>query len=428
LQAFLNKLRAADDLPQSIYCVLPGDYRLKKELDNVLAHFNSEIEWLSDQHFLAEPGEFKQWLAGRKNPIMEHWYRHIRKRLNILMQADGKPEGGEWNYDKYNRKAFTKKGPPQKSITQTFELDDISRQVLAEVEKHLDLPGEEALKYWPVNRDQALLVLQEFIDHKLTVFGDYQDAMWQDEPWLYHSRLGAAMNIKLLHPMEVIQAVEKAYRDGQAPINAVEGFIRQIAGWREYMRGLYWSYREDWLEMNELDAHQNLPKFYWDAETEMNCLQQSLSQVLSYGYGHHIQRLMVTGLFSLLYGVKPNQIHEWYLAMYVDAIAWVEIPNTLGMSQFADGGIVGTKPYIASGAYIDRMSNYCKSCPFNPKQATGENACPFTTLYWDFIERHTELLSSHYRLGMQVRHWQNKSAEEQKAIQQQAQKIRNDLQ
>lgn len=427
LQKSLCDYKDNGSSPITIRCVVPGDYRVKKDIERAAKYHNQSVDWLADQHFLAEPGEFSGWLSKRKSPIMEHWYRHIRKRLNILMQDDGKPEGGDWNYDKYNRKTFTKTGPPKESKITNFELDDISQQAICDINDHLELPGKAALQYWPVTREQAIIVLDEFINHKLAIFGDYQDAMWQDEPWLYHSRISAAMNIKLLHPLEVIEAAESAYRDGLAPINAVEGFIRQIAGWREYMRGLYWSYRDNWLEMNALDAQNNLPEFYWTGNTKMNCLQQSISQVLDYGYGHHIQRLMVTGLFSLLYGTRPKQIHEWYLAMYIDAVAWVEIPNTLGMSQYADGGIVGTKPYIASGAYIDRMSNYCQHCPYSPKLATGDKACPFTTLYWDFINRHEELLNSHYRLGMQVRHWQNKSSDEQDAIISQAEQLRHSL-
>lgn len=290
-----------------------------------------------------------------------------------------------------------------------------------------NLPGKLDEFIWPINRQQSLQVLKEFIAQRLKQFGDYQDAMWRDEPWLYHSRLSLALNLKLLSPNEVIAAALKAYENDQAPLNAVEGFIRQILGWREYMRGLYWAHRDDWLEMNALNARRELPQLYWDADTEMTCLQQSVSHVLFYGYGHHIQRLMVTGLFSLLWGVKPKAIHQWYLAMYVDAVAWVEIPNTLGMSQYADGGIVGSKPYIASGAYIDRMSNYCKQCPFDPKQAHGDTACPFTTLYWAFVDKHQDLLSHNPRLGMQVKNWHRKGKEEQQAILKNADKLHRQL-
>ena len=412
--------------PQQIRVVLAGDYRVKQEIDAAAKTLGIAIEWLADQHFLAQQGEFSDWLKGRKAPVMEYWYRALRKRLNVLMDSNGKPVGGKWNYDSDNRKAFGKEGPQDVPKPRTFELDEISNSVQAEVTEFLQLTGDDALHYWPVTREQALQVLEDFITHRLARFGDHQDAMWSNQPWLFHSRLSAAINVKLLHPMEVVKAAEQAYVEGKAPLNAVEGFIRQIVGWREYVRGLYWSYRDDWMQMNALNAQQDMPSVYWTGKSSMRCMQQSVSQVLNFGYGHHIQRLMVTGLFGLLYGIKPEHMHEWYLAMYVDAIAWVEIPNTLGMSQFADGGIVGSKPYIASGAYVDRMSNYCKQCPYSPKIASGETACPMTTLYWDFIARHIDWLEGHPRLGMQVKNWQRKSEEEQQAIRMRAQQLFKD--
>lgn len=412
---------------ESIRCVLPGDYRVMQEIVNWAKSHNIDIEWLPDQHFIAKRGEFKNWLADRKQPRMEYWYRQLRKDRDILMDGD-QPVGGQWNFDKDNRKPFSKNGPTDVPKPTVFKPDKITDQVIKDVEKYLpDLPGKLNEFVWPVTRQQGLQVLADFIKQRLKHFGDYQDAMWTEQPWLYHSRISLALNLKLISPQEVIDAAVKAYENHQAPLNAVEGFIRQILGWREYVRGLYWAHCDKWLEMNALNARRDLPKLYWDAETKMTCLQQSVSQVLTYGYGHHIQRLMVTGLFALLWGAKPNAIHEWYLAMYVDAVAWVEIPNTLGMSQYADGGIVGSKPYIASGAYIDRMSNYCKECPFVPKQAHGDKACPFTTLYWAFVERHQDLLSRNPRLGMQVKNWQRKSEDEQQAILKQADKLHRQL-
>ncbi len=412
---------------RSIHCVLPGDYRVMQEIADWAKSHNIDIEWLPDHHFIARRGEFKDWLAERKQPRMEYWYRQLRKDRNILMDGD-KPVGGLWNFDKDNRKSFGKNGPTDLPEPTLFKPDKITEQVIKDVEKYLpNLPGKLDEFVWPVTRKQGLQVLADFIEQRLKHFGDYQDAMWTEQPWLYHSRISLALNLKLISPQEVIDAAVKAYENQQAPLNAVEGFIRQILGWREYVRGLYWAYRDDWLEMNALNARRDLPKLYWDADTQMTCLQQSVSQVLTYGYGHHIQRLMVTGLFALLWGVKPKAIHEWYLAMYVDAVAWVEIPNTLGMSQYADGGIVGSKPYIASGAYIDRMSNYCKQCPFDPKQSHGEKACPFTTLYWAFVERHQDLLGRNPRLGMQVKNWQRKSEDEQQAILQHAEKLHRQL-
>lgn len=408
---------------QQIRCVLPGDYRVLQVLQNFCKQQQIELVVLPDSHFIAEPGEFKKWAQNRKQLRMEYWYRQLRKRCHILMDND-KPEGGKWNYDADNRKAFGKAGPPEIPMPCDFSEDEIVEQVRKEVEQYLpDLPGRLERFFWPVNRQQALRALDDFIDKRLPTFGDYQDAMWKGEPWLFHSRISMAINLKLLHPMEVIQIAEKAYRLGQAPLNAVEGFIRQILGWREYIRGIYWLQREQWSQFNALDNQRNLPQMYWDGKTRMNCMQQSLQQVLDYGYGHHIQRLMVTGLYALLAEVEPQQIEAWYLAMYVDAVAWVEVPNTLGMSQFADGGILASKPYIASGNYIKKMSNYCDGCAFNPKNASGDKACPMTTLYWHFIYRHQRWLQEHPRLAMQVKHWRNKSAEEQAAILQKAEQI-----
>lgn len=412
---------------ETIRCVLPGDVRVMNEIQQLADDVDTPVEWLADQHFITEKGEFKAWLADRKQPRMEYWYRQLRKSRQILMQDDD-PAGGQWNFDKNNRKSFGKTGPGNMPEPLRFDTDDITRQVIQDVETYLpNLYGNIEQFHWPVTRQQALAALDDFIEHRLKHFGDYQDAMWTDEPWLYHSRLSTSLNLKLLTPAEVIEAAEQACNDKKAPLNAVEGFIRQILGWREYVRGLYWSYRDDWLQMNALNARRKLPALYWDANTDMACLHHSVKQVLDHGYGHHIQRLMVTGLFALLWGVKPKAIHEWYLAMYVDAVAWVEIPNTLGMSQYADGGIVGSKPYIASGAYIHRMSNYCQSCPFNPKEASGDDACPFTTLYWHFVDRHQDLLSNNPRLGMQVKNWHNKSQNAQQAIRQRAEYLFRNL-
>lgn len=400
-----------------VRCVLPGDVDVMHEMADCCQRHQIEIEWLSDNHFISRRGEFKKWMQDRRQPRMEHWYRHLRQDRKVLMDKHNKPEGGQWNFDKDNRKTFSKNGPDAIPKTLEFKADAMTRAVISDISQLLPhLPGQIDKFNWPVTREQALKQLDDFVDKRLAQFGDYQDAMWSDQPFLYHARLSSCLNLKLLHPLEVIAAAEKAYRDNRAPLNAVEGFIRQILGWREYIRGLYWYYRDDWLNYNALDCDQDLPGFYWNAKTDMQCISQSVKQVLTFGYGHHIQRLMVTGLFSLLWGVKPEQIHQWYLGMYIDAVAWVEIPNTIGMSQYADGGIVGSKPYIASGAYINRMSNYCDHCDFNPKQASGDDACPFTTLYWSFIDHHRELLSNNPRLGMQVRNWDNKSNDEKQAI------------
>jgi deoxyribodipyrimidine photolyase-related protein len=277
---------------------------------------------------------------------------------------------------------------------------------------------------WPVTRADALLALEDFVEHRLPAFGDFQDAMWEGEPWLFHSRISAALNLKLLDPREVVGAVEAAYRAGRAPLAAAEGFIRQVLGWREYVRGVYWMHMPDYLERNALDAREPLPALYWTGDTDMACLRDAVGQTLRLGYAHHIQRLMVTGLFALLVGVDPREVHRWYLAVYVDAHEWVELPNTLGMSQYADGGVMASKPYIASGRYIARMGNHCAGCRYDPALSTGAKACPFTTLYWDFLLRHEKRLAANPRMVMQVRNLGRLDAAARAAIAAQADALR----
>ena len=288
-------------------------------------------------------------------------------------------------------------------------------------------PGELRHFDWPVTPTQAEEALKDFLDHRLPAFGQYQDAMWTAQPFLYHSRLSTALNLKLVHPLRVIRAAEERYRDGRASLASAEGFIRQILGWREYVRGFYWLFMPGYADSNALDAHQTLPRFYWTGETDMQCMRAAIRQTLEYGYAHHIQRLMVTGLFALLLGVEPRQVHEWYLAVYVDAVEWVELPNTIGMALFADGGNLASKPYAASGKYIQRMSNYCEGCRFNPAESTGPKACPFTTLYWDFLMRHRERLGSNPRMAMQLRNVGRLSAGRKATIQSEAERLRESL-
>ncbi|WP_044410237.1 cryptochrome/photolyase family protein [Thiomicrospira microaerophila] len=412
---------------QTVELVVPGDFRVLQQIKTACRAANVPLNLLPDTHFIAEPGEFKAWLAERKKPTMEYWYRALRQRTGILMDGK-KPLGGKWNYDADNRQAFGKDGPQSVPVPVRFEPDEITQTVIKQVaETFAKHPGELENFDWPVTRQQALQALDDFIAHRLEKFGDYQDAMWPNQAWLYHSLVSAAMNLKLLNPREVIAAAEQAYHQGRAPLNAVEGFIRQILGWREYVRGLYWSYMPDWLDWNALDAQQNLPAFYWTGDTDMACLKDAIGQVIQHGYGHHIQRLMVTGLFALLWQAKPEQVHQWYLAMYVDAVEWVELPNVLGMSQFADGGLMASKPYIASGQYINKMSGYCQNCRYKPKEATGHQACPFTTLYWGFIERHQDVFRGHPRLGMQVKHLERMPDEKRNQIQKQMAHLRQKL-
>ncbi|MGB1257094.1 MAG: cryptochrome/photolyase family protein [Thiolinea sp.] len=416
-QALAATLRS--EQPQEVRLVRPGDYRVLGEIVAVCREHNIPLRQLTDKHFLSTPGEFKDWV-GAKQPRMEFWYRELRKRYQVLME-EGKPLGGKWNYDHDNRGTFSRNGPENLPVPPVFTADEITLTVLEIVQEYFpDHSGELTILHWPVTAQQAETVLQRFLDQVLPQFGEFQDAMWTGQPFLFHSLISSALNLKLLDPLTVIQQAEQRYHAGEALLASVEGFIRQILGWREYVRGLYWLHMPDWYEMNALEAEKDLPEFYWTGDTEMTCLRESISQTLEYGYAHHIQRLMVTGLFAQLYGVNPQQVHEWYLAVYVDAVEWVELPNTLGMSQYADGGIMASKPYIASGNYINKMSNYCKHCRFKPAKATGDDACPFTTLFWDFLDRHEERFDGHPRMGFMLKNLQRKPDEERMAIREQA--------
>ena len=414
--------RAIDNLhPKQIRVVEPGDDRVAQSLRQVCPG----LDIITDTHFLSTNDDFRRHAKGRKQLRMEFFYREMRRRYNVLLDAAGEPEGGEWNYDGENRGAFGKQGPGDVRAPLAFVPDAVTGRVLQQVrELFAAHPGELDHFDWPVTPTQAEAALTDFLDHRLNAFGEYQDAMWTAQPYLYHSRLSVALNLKLIHPRRVIAAAEACYRSGAASLAAVEGFIRQILGWREYVRGLYWMHMPAYLTMNSLNAQQALPQFYWTGDTQMQCLRSAIGQTLEYGYAHHIQRLMVTGLFALLAGVEPKQVHEWYLAVYVDAVEWVELPNTIGMSQFADGGIMGSKPYAASGKYIQRMSNYCSGCRYDPAESIGEKACPFTTLYWDFLMRHEARLRANPRMVMQIRNVDRLSAEKKSAIQAQAEALR----
>ena len=385
--------------PTEVYVVEPGDHRVLTALLAVCPG----LQILEDKHFLCSRAQFAAHAKGRKQLRMEYFYREMRRAHQVLM--DGKdPLGGAWNYDEENRESFGKSGPGLVPAPVEFPVDLVTREVFAMVEKnYADHPGKLANFNWPVTAEQARLALDDFIQNRLPHFGAFQDAMWTDEPFLYHSRISTALNLKLLDPRAAIQAAERAYVAGHTPLAAVEGFIRQILGWREYVRGVYWHLMPAYAEGNALDAHEALPASYWTGDTDMVCMAQALRQTLDYGYAHHIQRLMVTGLYALLLGIEPRQVHEWYLAVYVDAVEWVELPNTIGMSQFADGGAMASKPYAASGKYIQRMSNYCTGCRYDPAESVGERACPFTTLYWDFLLRNEERLRRVPRMEMQLR-------------------------
>ncbi|MEM7452931.1 MAG: cryptochrome/photolyase family protein [Planctomycetota bacterium] len=410
--------------PVKLIVVQPGEWRVLDDIQRVCSNAGIPLQVLADRHFYTTLDEFNQHAAGRKQLRMEFFYREVRRRTGILMQ-DGKPVGGKWNYDAENRGAFSKAGPQDIPQPHPFKPDAITRAVLKLVEETFpDHPGELSDFDWPVTPRQAKKALHDFVGNRLADFGDYQDAMWTEQPFLYHSRLSAAMNLKILDPRDVVHAAIEAFENGEAPLAAVEGFVRQIIGWREYVRGVYWAYMPGYLERNSMSASQDLPEFYWSGKTEMTCLSDAIGQTLKYGYAHHIQRLMVTGLYALLLGVDPKQVHQWYLAVYVDAVEWVELPNTLGMSQYADGGVMASKPYVATGKYIKRMSNYCRNCPFDPAKATGDDACPFTTLYWDYLQRHKKVLSQNTRMALQVKNLDRKKPAELAEIRKRAEELR----
>jgi deoxyribodipyrimidine photolyase-related protein len=410
-----------------ISAVKPGEWDVLQSLESLCCEHQIKLELLPDTHFLSDEAEFAAWSKGRKNWVLEHFYRFLRRKRDVLMEGD-QPIGGRWNFDSENRKSFGKAGPGLIPDPAMFAPDTITQDVIALVEQQFpNHPGDLNTFRWPVTAAQAQQALADFIHNRLPLFGHYQDAMWTQQPWLYHARISAALNLKLLHPQTAIDAALDAYQQGHAPLAAVEGFVRQILGWREYVRHIYWARMPQMLDENALSATEPLPAFYWTGKTDWACLHDALEQTLAHGYAHHIQRLMVLGLFAQLVGVTPREVHEWFLAIYVDAVEWVEAPNTLGMSQYADAGTLGSKPYVASGKYIQRMSNYCANCAQDPAKATGEQACPFTTLYWDFLDRHGEKFSKHPRTALQWRSLERLSSDDLAAIRTQAATLRQQL-
>jgi deoxyribodipyrimidine photolyase-related protein len=424
-ETLADSLRAAieTEQPEQIAVTRPGDWRVLESLRQAAPN----LQVVEDSHFLSTPDDWAEMRANRKRFILEDYYRALRRRTGWLMEGD-EPAGGAWNFDKDNRKSFGRDGPGFTPGRPESTPDDTTQEVIRLIGNRFgNAPGTLEGFAEPVTRRQALAHLRDFVEHRLPLFGDYQDAIALGHATLWHSRLSAALNLKLLDPREVCEAAIDAYESGHAPINAVEGFVRQILGWREFTRGVYWNLMPDYAERNDLDADAPLPAFFWTGETDMACLADALGQLHREAYAHHIQRLMVLGLFLMLWGTKPRETNAWHLAMYLDAIDWVSLPNMLGMSQHADGGVMGTKPYCASGAYIDRMSNACRSCRYDPKQATGENACPFTTLYWDFLDRHEARFAPNMRMKMQVNNLRRKSDDDRSAIRRAAGTLRQRL-
>ena len=393
-------LRRADQRGVSeVIATRPGEYRLIEALESCPL----KVTLLEDDRFIASHAEFEAWAKGRKALRMEYFYREMRRKTGLLMEGDD-PAGGKWNFDHENRK------PAPDEVTfggpMHFTPDDTVEAVLDLVERRFGNHFGELRPFWfATDQGQARRALTHFIQNALPKFGDFQDAMMAEERFLYHAVIGLYINTGLLDPLEVCEAAAEAYEKGDAPINAVEGFIRQIIGWREYVRGIYFHEGPDYPRRNGLNHQRKLPEFYWGAETHMRCISKAVAQTRDEAYAHHIQRLMVTGNFALLAGIDPGQVSEWYLAVYADAFEWVEAPNVVGMSLFADGGVIASKPYVSSGAYINRMSDYCKGCHYKVSQKTGEGACPFNLLYWHFLNRHRDRFENNPRMGNMYRTW-----------------------
>lgn len=383
---------------------LPDEYRLDIELKELSKRLTIPINIVDTEHFFTNRSEFQEFFNGKKQFLMESFYRYMRKKHSILMEGN-QPVGGKWNFDHDNRKKI----PVNHAIIQPFLF---RRDVSAIVE----LLNKEDIKtigaidstnfLWPISRDESIQLLDFFLDYCLPYFGTFQDAMTPNSWSVYHSRLSFAMNVKLISPKEVIdKVIERYHEDKSISINQVEGFVRQILGWREYMRGIYWSQMPEYKDLNYFKHERKLPNWFWDGQTKMKCLSHAINQSLDFAYAHHIQRLMITGNFALLAGIHPDEVDNWYLGIYIDAIEWVEITNTRGMSQFADGGIVGSKPYVSSAAYVDKMSHYCKGCHYDSKKKIGEKACPFNSLYWNFYAVNEEKLRGNPRIGMMYITW-----------------------
>jgi deoxyribodipyrimidine photolyase-related protein len=397
-------LRRASELGAGeVLATKPGEWRLVQDLQDLPL----TVSLMEDDRFVASEAEFAAWAGGRKQLRMEWFYRDMRRKTGLLMEGD-QPAGRQWNFDHDNRKPAKRDLLRQRP--QDFAPDPVVEEVLDLVEKRFNHFGRLRPFRWATDRAGALVALRDFIAHRLPRFGDEQDAMLEGEAFLSHSLLSPYINLGLLGPMEVCRAVEEAWKAGKVPLAAAEGFIRQIIGWREYVRGIWGLEGPAYLTRNTLGHSRKLPPAYWGGETRMACLKAAVAQTRDLAYAHHIQRLMVTGNFALLAGVDPAEVHEWYLSVYIDAFEWVEAPNTLGMSQFADGGLLGSKPYVSSGAYIDRMSDHCGGCHYKVKEKTGERACPFNLLYWHFLTRHRERFAKNPRMGQMYRVWDGMEA------------------
>ena len=418
--------RAKERQPEKLIVVQPGDYRVLSSLKAAACSLELPLEVRPDRHFIDSIDEFSRYAGQRKTLRLEPYYRARRKNLGLLVDK-GRPIGGRWNYDADNRSTLPKRNRVDIPPPLRFQPDRITQDVMSLVRARFPgNPGQLEGFAHPVSADDAARVLDDFVTHRLLHFGQYQDAMAVGKPHLFHSLLSTSLNLHLLDPRDVINAALAAWRDSGAPLSSVEGFVRQVLGWREFIRGVYWWRMPEYADSNALGASLPLPEFMWTAETSMNCVRQCVVQLKTHGYTHHIQRLMVLGLFAMLLGVNPREVNRWHMAMSIDAVDWVSAPNVLGMSQYADGGIVASKPYCASGSYINKMSDYCRGCRYDPARAHGDESCPFTVLYWDFLDRHSARLAGNARMRLQLRNLDRKPASEIRAIRAQADVIKAD--
>lgn len=394
----------------------PDEYRIDETLKDWCKKISIPSTVSDTEHFFTTRSELAEFFEGKKLILMENFYRAMRRKHNVLMNGD-QPIGDQWNFDEANRKKLPAKHKPAPPLLFHNDVRAAHQRIIDAGIKTIGSVAPQDL-CWPLNRKQSLLLLKHFVSECLPLFGTFQDAMQQHEWSLYHSRLSFSMNTKMISPAEVVNAAISEWRKNSKAIalNQVEGFVRQILGWREYMRGVYWMKMPSFEQANFFDHRRKLPDWYWTGDTKMNCLKQCITQSLRYAYAHHIQRLMITGNFALLAGIKPADVDFWYLGIYIDALQWVELPNTRGMSQYADGGVTASKPYAGSANYIHKMSNYCESCHYKRTERTGENACPFNSLYWDFHDRHRDKLEKNPRIGMVYRLWDKMQATDREGI------------
>ena len=419
LQKNLEQIIKDGDFKHFEY-LLPDEYRLDQQLKEICSNLSISTGNADTEHFLTKRMDVAEFFKGKKQFIMESFYRMMRKKHDIMMEG-GQPIGEKWNFDHENRNKYKGEVP----IPEEYSYGEDVSEVVEDIKKagcnYIGTIDPKKFQ-WPIERSQALQFVRYFAKNLLPYFGKYQDAMHTEEKFLFHSRISFALNSKLISPKEVVDKVIKHWEEHRSEISLaqVEGFVRQIIGWREFMRGIYWAKMPEYAQRNYFDHGRKLPEFYWTGETKMNCLSHAVTQSLNDAYAHHIQRLMITGNFALLNMTDPSAVDEWYLGIYIDAIEWVEITNTRGMSQFADGGIVGTKPYIASANYVQKMSNYCSTCHYDPKKKAGDKACPFNSLYWNFYDAHKEKLKNNQRVAMMYRTWDKKSGKEKAELLEQA--------